>query len=590
MAKKQSDNKLIHKSLAFFNNSGELDYSLLTHRIAELADLDQPRSDFIFEISKLFLKFLKCDRVELWLNENRQCSRYVTDIRDAEFFNHQITTGCLDIEGCTDDDLEKLSDYEKLCNELYDEKLEKYLPFISKRGSLLTGDFVETLKAWKRQAGVRRWANVDYNEKYRSVVIISLSCLKEKLGLLILKSDRFDFFLRKNIEQYEEIARDFSYALVNHQAQVDLRERLKELRCMYSIAHLATMPRMSLDAILLKIVELLPPAWQYPEIAAARIVFDGFEYTSSGFKNVPAKQVADITVGGKKQGHIEVVYLDDAPNHDEGPFLKAERRLLNTVASEISLLITKKQSEEEHERLHSQLMHADRLATLGQVAAGVAHELNEPLGNILGFAQLAMKSPDVPSQGIKDLEKIVAASLHSREVIKKLLLFARQVPSHKEPVNLNDIVSNGLYFLESHCTTAGIELVRSLSPNLPAFFGDSSQIHQVLVNLVVNAMQAMPDGGTLTIRTAFDEKFVYLTVQDTGEGMDEKLLKKIFLPFFTTKDINNGTGLGLAVLDDIVTAHHGTVDVQSKKGEGALFKLCFPLGNNKPRKSKGVAS
>jgi len=590
MTKKQNDDKLVNKSLALFTNTGELDYSLLSHRIAELANHDQPRSDFIYEISKLFLKFLKCDRIELWLDENRQGTRYITDGRNEEYCNHRIRACCLEAEEFTDEELEKLTDFEKLNIEIYAEKLEKYLPFISKRGSLLTGDMVETLKAWKRQAGVRRWANVEFNEKYRSVVIVTLSCLKEKLGLLILKGEKFDFFLRKNIEQYEEIARDFSFALVNHQAQVDLRERLKELSCMYSIAHLATLPRMILDDVLQKIVELLPPAWQYPEMAAARVVFDGAEYTSPGFKNVRIKQAADITVGGKKQGRVEVIYLNEAPQHDEGPFLKAERRLLNTVASEISLIITKKLSEEERERLHSQLMHADRLATLGQVAAGVAHELNEPLGNILGFAQLAMKFPEIPRQGVKDLEKIVIASLHSREVIKKLLLFARQVPSHEEPVKLNDIVANGLYFLESRCTTAGIDLVRYLSPNLPTFHGDPSQIHQILVNLVVNAIQAMPDGGTLTLRTAFDEKWVYLMVQDTGEGMDEKLLKKIFLPFFTTKDINNGTGLGLAVVDDILTAHQGTVDVKSKKGEGALFELCFPLKNNKRRKSKGAGS
>jgi two-component system NtrC family sensor kinase len=105
---------------------------------------------------------------------------------------------------------------------------------------------------------------------------------------------------------------------------------------------------------------------------------------------------------------------------------------------------------------------------------------------------------------------------------------------------------------------------------------------------VVNAIQAMPGGGTLTIRTAFDENRVYLSVQDTGTGMDEELLKQIFLPFFTTKDINSGTGLGLAVVDDIVTAHRGTIEVKSHKGEGTLFELSFPLKSDKHRRSKGA--
>jgi two-component system NtrC family sensor kinase len=588
MITNENDHKLTDKNAAASNIPGVFDLPLLIQQISELGKLDAPRLEFLFETSKIFLKFLKCDRVELWLKEHQRCSRYITENKKDGSLNHRVTPCLLEPDENTEIEPEKVPDFEKLGMEVFSEKLDGHLPFVSKKGNLVTGDMAESLKTWKRQAGIRRWAEVVYREKYRSVVIVRLTCLADKLGLLVFKSAPLDFFPRKNIEQYEEIGREFGFALFNNQTKIDLRERNKELSCMYRIAHLATMPRMSLDKVLQKIVELLPPAWQYPEIAAARIVFDGVEYTSPGFKNVRIKQAADITVGGKKQGRVEVVYLGEAPHWEEGPFLKEERSLINTVASEISLIITKKQSEDERARLHSQLMHADRLATLGQVTAGVAHELNEPLGNILGFAQLALKSPDIPEQSVNDLEKIIAASLHTREVIKKLLLFARQAPSRKEPVQLNEIVTNGLYFLESRCSTAGIKLVRYMAPNLPSFNGDPTQIHQILVNLVVNAIQAMPGGGTLTIRTAFDENRVYLSVQDTGTGMDEELLKQIFLPFFTTKDINSGTGLGLAVVDDIVTAHRGTIEVKSHKGEGTLFELSFPLKSDKHRRSKGA--
>lgn len=586
MAKKQKIEEEITKSFYPLASSKDIDISSLTMRMAEYVTQDIPVVVFIQEISKLFLSFFKCDRFELWLYENQHCHRYLTDWQSGGTFEHQSRICLLD-KADTDEEDSPLSDFEKLCRDIFYEKLEKYLPFISKRGSLLTGDIIETIKAWKRQAGLHRWANVEYDEGFNSVIAIPLSCLKEKIGLLFLKSKKSDFFFKKNIELYEELVRDLSFALITHQTQQNLQERVKELSCLYSIAHLATLPNLVLEDVLQKITELLPRAWQYPRVAAARIFYDGVDYKTTDFTASPDKQSAAIVIDNKKKGEVEVVYTQKMPLQDEGPFLAAERHLIDAIASEIALIITQKQVEEEHKRLHAQLMQADRLGTLGQVAAGVAHELNEPLGNILGFAQLAMKAPEMPHQTVKDLEKIVTAALHSREVIRKLLFFARQVPSKNEPVKLNEIAANGLFFLESRCAKAGIEMVRYLAANLPPFQGDASQIHQVLVNLVVNAIQAMPDGGTLTIRTHADDKWVYLTVQDTGDGIDEKIIKKIFLPFFTTKDINNGTGLGLAVVDDIVTAHRGKITVESKKGEGTVFVISFPHKGNQEETKEG---
>lgn len=146
--------------------------------------------------------------------------------------------------------------------------------------------------------------------------------------------------------------------------------------------------------------------------------------------------------------------------------------MLDTVARQVALIIERRQTEEDKLKLQEQLRHADRLATIGQLAAGVAHELNEPLGSILGFAQLAKKCPGLPKQAEQDIEKIVNASLHAREVVKKLLIFARQMPTQKTKVNLNQIVEEGLYFLESRCVKQGIKLIRSLSPNLPEITAD----------------------------------------------------------------------------------------------------------------------
>jgi signal transduction histidine kinase len=139
------------------------------------------------------------------------------------------------------------------------------------------------------------------------------------------------------------------------------------------------------------------------------------------------------------------------------------------------------------------------------------------------------------------------------------------------------VVDDSLYFFEARCAKAAIELVRSLKPNIPEINGDPSQLNQVLINLVVNSIQAMPDGGKMLIKTDANSEQVFLIVEDTGCGISPENMKKIFNPFFTTKDVNEGTGLGLAVVHGIVTSHNGLIKVESTVGQGAKFQIQFPV-------------
>ena len=359
--------------------------------------------------------------------------------------------------------------------------------------------------------------------------------------------------------------------------KVALRERIKELTCLYDIAQIASQPNKSLEYILQDIVKVLPSAWQYPETAFARIILDGISYTTQGFRECHQKQTAEIVVDGVPRGVVELVYVEEKPELDEGPFLREERNLIDAIARQIALVVERIQVEQDKLKLHNQLLHADRLATIGMLAAGVAHELNEPLGNILGFAQLAKKADKMPGAVKQDIEKIETASLHAREVIQKLLVFARQTPPKKTQVDLNQIVEDGLYFFEARCAKAGVELVRELSSNLPEITADPAQLNQLIVNLVVNALQAMQEKGKITIQTQVYDRQVCLIVEDTGSGMADDVLEQIFIPFFTTKDIGQGTGLGLPVVHGIVTAHGGSINVESKLGRGSRFEIRLPV-------------
>jgi len=364
---------------------------------------------------------------------------------------------------------------------------------------------------------------------------------------------------------------------LSYSAKAALTERVKELTCLYGIAQIAGQPGISLEETIQGIVELLPPAWQYPDTAFARIVLDRISYTTKGFRECRQKQTAEITVGGVPRGVVELVYVEEKPDLDEGPFLKEERNLIDAVARQVALIVERRQAEEDKMKLHNQLLHADRLATIGMLAAGVAHELNEPLGNILGFAQLAKKCPGVPVSAEQDIRKIEAASLHAREIIQKLLVFARQAPPLKTQVNLNQVVEDGLYFFEARCAKEGIEIVRLLSPDLPEITADPAQLNQLLVNLLVNALQSMPGAGKITVQTRFCDHNVYLIVEDMGTGMSKEVLDKIFIPFFTTKDVGHGTGLGLPVVYGIVTAHGGSINVKSEPGCGTRFEIQLPV-------------
>ncbi len=497
------------------------DFRTLSNQILNYAHRGVLRFDFLREVCRMLANFARCDMVELHLRES------------GKYF---ICEAKRHTEPCSH--LEFTLSVEKI------------------PASFKTGE----------------------SDEYRSTVSIPLLVGDETIGILQLHSKYQRYFKKEETELYKSIGQTLGVALAYRNALVSLRERIKELTCLYGIAKLVVQPGISLAEILEGIAKLLPPAWLYPEIASARIFLDGNSYSTPNFREGKDKITADIIISGERRGWVEVTYSEERPYQDEGPFLKEERHLLDAVAKEIALIIERRKVDEERLKLEEQLRHADRLATIGQLAAGVAHELNEPLSTILGFAQLIKKSPQLPESISNDVEKIIKASLHAREVIKKLMLFARQMPPKKTKINFNKVVEDGLYFLEFHCSKVGIEVVKKLSPDLPEITGDPSQLHQVLVNLVVNAIQAMPEGGRLTIQTFATDDHVSLIVEDTGQGMSEEVKSKIFTPFWTTKEVGQGTGLGLSVVHGIVTAHGGLIKVESKIGQGSKFEIQLPIG------------
>ncbi len=558
----------------------------LSRKILHCANRSLSRVDFLNEVSRVFMDASVCDAVEVRLSEGNLHYRWQAARRPQSMSRLDLVNWAQDGHGRVIPALSENSDLESVCGHVAAQSAEGPATFFTKNGSFWTGDTWEPTPRAGAGDGKPSTAAKYIGGHYRSLAVIRFLVDEATIGLLLVKSERPQSFTEDEVEFYEAAAQTIGLAAADWRAKRALTERVKELTCLYGIAQLVEEGVGKPDEILRRIAALLPPAWQYPESAAAQIVLDGRAYRSPGFAEGVHRQSAEIMVNDQPRGSVEVVYTEDRPEFVEGTFLVEEEKLLGAVAREIGLIVERMEAETEREQLQHQLIHADRLATIGQLAAGVAHELNEPLGGILGFAQLAQKCPQLPLQAARDIEKIITASLYAREVIRKLLVFARQVPARKQWLNLNQVIEDGLYFLESRCSKSGVQVVRELAHDLPQIVADPAQVKQILVNLVVNAVQAMPQGGRLTIGTRVIDSTAELFVEDTGTGMDEATLEKIFLPFFTTKDINEGTGLGLSVVDGIVAAHGGTIEASSRPGLGTRFEIRLPVsGSDEARES-----
>ena len=188
----------------------------------------------------------------------------------------------------------------------------------------------------------------------------------------------------------------------------------------------------------------------------------------------------------------------------------------------------------------------------------------------------AQRSFGLPDQTGRDLAKVVRASLHARDIVQRLLIFARQAPAGHGPAELNDIVRESLFLLESRCRRAGVRIALQLQEDLPPVAVDRALLEQVFLNLAVNGIQAMPSGGRLQVRSEAWADEVRFVVEDSGEGMSDESLRHCFDPFFTTKKVGQGSGMGLAVTHGIVTSHGGTIAAESTPGRGSRFVVCLP--------------
>ena len=242
---------------------------------------------------------------------------------------------------------------------------------------------------------------------------------------------------------------------------------------------------------------------------------------------------------------------------------------------------SEKEIRKELENTQVQLLQAEKMGSLGKLAAGVAHQINNPLGGITLFSKLILEEYELEDGLQSDVERILKDADRCRNIVKELLEFTRQTRHLMQPTDLNRALKRTLFLLESQSLFQNIEVKEDLAERLPLANSDTQQMYHLFMNLILNAVQAMDGKGTLTLKTTADpaKNRVKIEISDTGPGISEKNLPYLFEPFFTTKEEGKGTGLGLSLAYNIVENHGGSISAENNPDRGANFIIKLPIAH-----------
>jgi two-component system NtrC family sensor kinase len=273
-------------------------------------------------------------------------------------------------------------------------------------------------------------------------------------------------------------------------------------------------------------------------------------------------EMAQKVIGGDLTARLGI-----RPPGEMGVLCRAIDSMAQAVAEREELL---------RQATRQQIGRSEQLASVGRLAAGVAHEINNPLTGVLAFADMLGQKENLDDEDREDVATIIRETKRVREIVRGLLDFARETPYVQKPLDINDVIRQTLLLLGKRDAFQQATIVEDLADGLPQVFADKNQIQQVLLNLMLNACEAMPNGGTLLVSSRVVHDRVVVKVTDTGVGIEKRHLDMIFEPFFTTKPVGKGTGLGLSVSYGILQQQGGTLEVESEVGKGSTFTVTLP--------------
>ena len=353
-----------------------------------------------------------------------------------------------------------------------------------------------------------------------------------------------------------------------------LQERIKELSCLYQVSSALREFDDSYEATLKSILQILKNAWRFPELATVEIQCESYHLSSNPIPKKAYSQKSIIKISENEVGFIKVHY--PASDLSKAHFLVEEQRLLDKIAYEVALFFERQNIKIQEEHLKLIAARNDRLAILGEITAGIAHELNTPLGNILGFAEF-IEEKTSEKQTKRDAQKIINSAIYSREVVKKLMFFSCDMPQDIKKIEVEPVITQALSLLKPNFKKAKIRFKFNIQdPALKAQV-DPIQLTQVFFNLVINAIYYSPENSQILISVYSDQTHYTIEIADEGKGIDPEVKDKIFEPFYTTKPLGEGSGLGLSVVHGIIKSHKGEISIAPNSPKGSIFKIKLPL-------------
>ena len=357
-------------------------------------------------------------------------------------------------------------------------------------------------------------------------------------------------------------------------AEAKLKERVKELTCLYEVTSIIVNSDYDhLESSLEAIAYCLKRGWQFIEDTEAYLSVGGYTAQTEDFKDDSVALRSNVKVFNKIEGYIVVAYPSDKYTIED--FLEEEQTLLDNVSLAVGNLLERKQIRDSEAIARRQMEHADRLHILGEITAGIAHELNTPLANILGFAELLKESIKDPT-AIRDLKKIMDNAIFSREIVKKLMFFACEMPQEMKAVQLKPVIESVLKLLGPSLRDKKINLLTAFSNDSMELRADTVQLTQVLFNIIMNAVYYSPIDGTIDVSVTEKDSEIRIRISDDGKGIGAEHEDKVFEPFFTTKPVGEGSGLGLSVVHGIIASHKGSISHKPNTPKGTIFTVDFP--------------
>jgi len=520
--------------------------------------------------------------------------------------------------------------------------------------------------------------------------------MTEQLKVVTASRNELDAEIRERKKVEKELQKSMN----------EVSERIKELNCLFEISRLVERRRLTLNEVLQGIVELIPPAWRYPDITCARIIIEGREFSTANFEETQWKLAQTIVVHAKAEGALSVYYLEERPQSDEGPFLKEERNLINAIAEHIGRIIERYRAQtalvESEKRFRDLVEHSltgisiiqngqivyqnpeqerllgplprpikftdtesihpddiakvdafyesigaeklpigaiefrfyppgekadrvnmkwvycqtsrieyqgkdailvnmmdmtkakemehlltiqDKMASLGRVAAGIAHEIRNPLSGINIYLNTLKKlhHQEGSEERVEQiLQNLQSASIKIESVIRRVMDFSKPSEPKLLPVNINMPIEEAINLSEVSLRKRGIRIEKKLDEDLPSCHLDAQLIEQVMLNLITNAAEAMKntaDTKIIAVTSAIENDRIQVKVSDSGPGVSMNLRQMIFDPFYTTKD--GSSGIGLSLSHRIITDHGGTLTVSAGELGGAEFLIEIPVHKKK---------